>query len=380
MGRKAVYIYSVLISLVFLAGISAPLTVDILNLAPSDTISWQENRQLAGKPDFILSNLDPFPSRYEKFYNDHFPFRYSLMNFQIREIRFSLLKQIPDINGLYVGKKGWLFLEYERPYWDGSIPFTRGLVDSLVKILHDRTLAYRARGIRFYILIPPMKCDIYPEMNPTYYYRKSDSVFTDFVAAALKRDTAIRLVWGKEILLRHKEAGLLYHLTDNHWNFRGAYYAYRDLADKIHRDFPAVQPLRESQFTFVDSLFTAGNLVAELGLRNIYTEVVPEAKIPGKRSHPGSKMGYIPPPEFRDNNGLENVYEVEDPRLPTAIVIHDSYGAYLVPFLSENFKRTEYLFDGWYYGPNWEMVEKVKPDLVILEIFSPHLKKLLRWK
>jgi hypothetical protein len=343
----------------------------MFNLVKQDTISKQENRMLASKPEFDINLLDPYPVTYEKFYNDHFPFREPLSNFQTREIKLKLLNRPPDINGIFVGKDGTLFTMYERQYWQGTNEYTRDDVRGIAGILHKRALDYRARGIKFYIISPPMKSDIYPELNPPFYFRVADSVMEDLVAAALKKDTLIKFVCGKDILLHCKDKGLLFRVADSHWNERGAYYTYVSLMGLIHKDFPLVTPLKTSEFTFTDTVVSEG-LAVHIGLGGFYKEHIPKIKLKNKRAHPGAKTGWEPPPEFKGNTGLETVKVVDDPALPEAIIVHDSYGATLIPFLAENFRKSVFLFDGWHYGPNWEIVDKEKPDIVILEIFSAH--------
>lgn len=379
MKERLILIYSFIISALFLVWISVPVTTRVLNLVKYDTISKQEKRVLAIKPEFDVTNLDPYPPKYEKYYNDHFPFRQFLANFQTREIRLKIFNRPPDLDGLYVGKDGWLFIGYERSLWEGTNPYTKDDIKLIARILHKRTLDYRAKGIKFYILCPSMKSDIYPEQNPPFFFRIADSVMDDQVAAALKKDTVIKFVCGKDVLRKCKEKGLLYQITDTHWNDRGAYYTYKALIEMIHKDFPAVTPLTETQFNYADSVNT-GNLAVDLGLKGIYNEHIPVFKIKNKRALPGKTTGYVPPTEFKGNTGLEVVRVVNDPSLPEAIVVHDSYGGALRPFLAENFRKTVFLFDGWYYGPNWETVDKEKPEIVILEIYAAHWNHLYRWK
>jgi len=380
MKTKSSYIYSICIGLFFIALISVPLLADLLNINKTEAISKQENRVLSGRPTFKVSLLDPYPTAYEQFYNDHFPWRKELSNYLAREIDYKFFKRPPDHDGLYVGKDGWLFTGYERQYWEGTNTYTREEVNSIVAVLHKRTMDYRKKGIRFYVIVPPMKSEIYPEKNPPDYYKRIDSIMTDVIMAAILKDTSITLICGKEALLQAKEKGLLYNITDNHWNYRGAYYAYVKLLERIHRDFSVVYPLTFQDFSFKDSLQPGGNLASQSGLEDIDTEHVPMVKIKNTRAYPAIRVGYPLPPEFTGNTGLEKIWQVNDPALPKAIIIRDSYGEHLIPFISENFRRSIFFFDGWYYGPNWEMMDKEKPDVVILEIFAPHFKYLLRWK
>ena len=55
----------------------------------------------------------------------------------------------------------------------------------------------------------------------------------------------------------------------------------------------------------------------------------------------------------------------------------DSFGSYFIPFLSENFSHSTYLFDSWRYGLNDSIINIEKQDIVIYEIFESNLKNLL---
>jgi hypothetical protein len=360
--------------------ISAPLSMDYLNLTKTDSISKQENRTLAPEPPFNISLLDPYPAAYENFFNDHFPYRRELTNFLNNDINLKIFNHLNEHDGLNVGKDGWLFAGYEQEYWEGTNKYKRNEIRTIVSVLHTRTMEYRKRGIRFYVLVPPMKSEIYPEQNPPFFYRGPDSVMTDLILAAIRKDTSIALVIGKEALLQNKDKGLLFYATDSHWNNRGAYYAYRSLFERIHKDFPRVNPLTFRDIEFHDSLQEGAFLAKQYGIQDLVTENVPEIRYKHQRAYPGVRVGYALPPPFTGNNWSEKIRLVKDSSLPKALVIHDSYGDRLIPLISENFRRTIFFFDAWYYGPNWEIIDKEKPDLVIMEIFAPHFRYLLRWK
>jgi hypothetical protein len=62
------------------------------------------------------------------------------------------------------------------------------------------------------------------------------------------------------------------------------------------------------------------------------------------------------------------------------VIIHDSFTDAMKVYFDESFNTTTYLFDGWRYLENEEIIDVVKPEIVILIIFEPHIPHLIgRW-
>jgi hypothetical protein len=69
---------------------------------------------------------------------------------------------------------------------------------------------------------------------------------------------------------------------------------------------------------------------------------------------------------------------IPDSILPRVVVIRDSFFWFIMLFFDQHFSKTVYIFDAWAYGTNWPIIQKEKPDLVVLEIFGPHLRHLIK--
>ena len=63
-------------------------------------------------------------------------------------------------------------------------------------------------------------------------------------------------------------------------------------------------------------------------------------------------------------------YVLNEPSLPTALIFHDSFGRGLLPFLTRHFRQSDTL---WRIGPERELLEEQRPDVVIVEIAERHL-------
>jgi len=67
------------------------------------------------------------------------------------------------------------------------------------------------------------------------------------------------------------------------------------------------------------------------------------------------------------------VRETGDPRLPRVLVFRDSFGWALIPLLSESFQSSVYV---WTFDFLPELIEREKPDVVILECAERYINAL----
>src|SRR5262249_38708441 len=130
----------------------------------------------------------------------------------------------------------------------------------------------------------------------------------------------------------------LYHVTDSHWNDRGAFVAYEALTRLIREWFPAVQPLPRSAFLDVREDRPGGELGQMLGRGDPMHEAWLSLQPLSPRQ---ARKADRPLPTLADRFtlGPPTFTEREDPSLPRAIVFHDSFMWALAPLLSEHFRR-----------------------------------------
>ena len=97
----------------------------------------------------------------------------------------------------------------------------------------------------------------------------------------------------------------------------------------------------------------------------------------GFKAKAGKKFGYLPVEGFAYPESHETVNEIKDSNLPKIVVISDSFGGIMFPFLSESFSKTVKIFDSWQYKLNEEVIKNEKPDVVLLIVWEPHLRSIL---
>jgi alginate O-acetyltransferase complex protein AlgJ len=354
----------VLVIVVFVGTLALPLAASLLGLAPRPHL--QEKRRLAQAPELCFNGpiLAKFPAKFEAYYNDHFAFRDQLVRWH-NLVKVRWLKVSPRPNVL-IGKEGWLYYQEGLLDHDHAIPpLTDQQVCQWVQLLQERQQWLTARGIRFLVVIPPDKHSVYPEYLPDWVQSVGPSPRLDQLLANARGHSNLTILDLRAPLRQAKLEDRLYHKTDTHWNYRGAFVGQRCIAETLAPWFPQVQPLSRSAFSPATSTYS-GDLGDMLGLPKSMKEeyLAFEARTP-LRQHcvtmPDAAVGKT-----------EHVSEVANPVLPAGVVFHDSFGEYLYPFLSEQFRRVVYRktneldFDT-------RLIEREKPEVVILEFVERRL-------
>ena len=372
-------IYAVILTIFFLTWILVPIFNDSFHFYSEPSISKTENRSLARKPVLDISFLDPYPAAYEKYFTDHFIFRQKLLEAHSGLIYYPYRRSpIPD--QVDIGKDGWLFLaKDDKLIYQGIQTLDENQVRTIIQKLHDRALYYRSKGIRFYVCFAPMSQEIYPEYLPNNYFRSPVGSQTDKVIAAIRKDTLIPFIDLKPGLINAKKFGRIYQKTDNHWNALGGFFAYSIIINRMKKDFPELNPLRLSDVRFNRKFEKNGRLAASIGLGDVMQEEDYYPVIRNARAKVGAKAGYPTPHVswFAYDNEYETVSVLPDSRMPKMFVIRDSFFDMPLLYLRENFNKVIAIWDAWRYGANKELIEKEKPDIVLLMVSEPVISALV---
>ncbi|MEI6899037.1 MAG: hypothetical protein WCL00_04110 [Bacteroidota bacterium] len=337
-------IYKILLIILFLFMISFALLNDLVHFYKVPLTTPSENRNLATMPVFNLGKLDPFVPRYTAFFNDHFPFREEIKKWNSL-FSFFVLHESPLPKEVSVGKDGWIFYrQKEILVYNGKFNLSPWRVKSIAKELHNRTIKYRGKGIRFYVAFPPMKPEVYPEKLPAGFRRAMDGTVTDQIIEAISVDSTIAFIDLRKALLKAKKEDQLYPQTDNHWNQVGAFFGYQAIMNRICKDFPFLHPLTRADFNFKMEQYDGGNLANMIGLDEYFPR---KEKVPVMKKLKSSwlKSNRKKPDWAKYIDDYELIATTKDSSLPKILVIRDSYTYMLMPYLNESFNTTTYLFD-----------------------------------
>ncbi len=335
-----------------------------------------ENRILAQMPVCEPGRIFTFSSDFERFFGDRFGLRRVLIRLNNR-FEMHILRISPLGEKVMVGKNRWLFYSYREVLSD--IACTRPLSADDLEQLRLSLEAVRdsllKKGARFYVLIAPNKHSIYPEHLPPRARRVGDFSRLDQLESHLRRHSDLVLIDVRETFMEAKQQGQtpLYHRTDTHWNDYGAFLAQDRLMAAIRYDFPQIDPLHLENFTFERVREPGGDLAEVLALADELDEevvhLVPKQASLSREAPLEDRPGYTRHPQFPPL-----VCEHDAEGLPRALILRDSFGNALIPYLSEYFSRSVFV---WSPFLTPEIIAGEKPDLVILELVERNLEELL---
>ncbi len=324
-----------------------------------------ENRKPADKPEFKWEKLDPYPVAYEKYYADHFSLRNQLIRLK-SILGVVVFHQSPMPDKVIVGKENWLFtVKDELDHYEAKNLFTTAQLESISREMVKRKRYLDQKNIQLYFVVAPTKYTIYPEYLPSFVNKLNNISRTDQVLKALE-DKGIKVIDLRKPLKDAKGENLLYFKTDNHWNPYGGIIASAKIIERIKNDYPSIPIPSLSDYNITQISVKGGNTAQMLNLDTKFDDISfnlePKTEALAKEEE---KVGY-PVPEFFPNPwDYEHVYESHNQSLPNILVIRDSFGNAVIPFLSQSFNRSVYIFDGWNYMLNEPIVQNESPDIMI---------------
>lgn len=375
--KRTHHIYSIVLMALFFIMLSFEMMNELFHFYSPPQVLTMEKRNLARKPVFDINKLDPYPAAYSRYYEDHFPFRTKLIEYYAGVICLRFFHKSPYPDKVDLGRDGWMYFAVERPFYQGTFTLNDEQINKIVSEIHDRAAYYHEKGIKFYLAVPPIKQEVYPEYLPQNYFRAPGKNVTDRILDQVRKDTMIRFIDLKSAMLKAKKHGRLYYKTDNHWNALGGYYGYRAVMDRIKQDFPSLHPLDTTDFTMRLDSIKGKNLAEIMNLTEYIQDVEPIPVMKVERAKEGKKRGYKPRPIFPYPLEFEIVREVDNVSLPLLVIVRDSYFYGMMPYIIENFKKTVILYDTYTYGIFDEAIKTEKPDLVFYMIYEPHLPNFI---
>ncbi|MBX7157703.1 MAG: hypothetical protein K1X66_04875 [Verrucomicrobiae bacterium] len=326
------------------------------------TLSAKENRNLTPPPEWKWKKkaLQKFPLAWEAYYKDYFGWRNSLL-WGHNWLLVGGLKQSTS-EDIVIGEKGWLYTANDDTLLDyqGLLTLSQEELEFFRQTLEERRDWLKKRNCRFLFIITPDKQSIYPEYLPKYLQNRKEETRADQLIKYLKKNSDLEIIDSRLFLKQAKGLGTLFYLTDTHWNKLGAWVIYQQIANFLRKNFPALPPTDLKQFK-IENLPFSGDLSLVLGMSHYFIE-----KAPQLTPVTSFRAIEIPNPAFR-------VTKIDDPTLPKALVHRDSFFNALIPFTSELFQTATYIWD---YKLNTKIVEKEKPDIVILEMVERMIPRL----
>ncbi len=332
-------------------------SIDMRPLEPFPVLEWD------------LPRLRTLPQRFEFWHRDHFGFRRLLLQGLAAVEVFGL--KVPISPNVVLGRDSWLYYVHAPVGTDYEEvrPFTAAELDRWQRVLERRQEWLARRGCRYVLFLPPDKQTIYPEhFDPALLPRHASGRLEQLVAH-LRTHSDLAVVDVRQALLEAKQREPVYRVTDSHWNRRGAFVGYRELARVLAGWFPQIRPFERSQFAEEVRHERGGDSARLLALGDTAGEedyrLEPLFRKQA-RHHvlPRSWMRATPafgPPVAWDN---------PDTSLPRAVLFHDSFADGYLDLLAEHFHHLVSVWDDDFHP---DLVEREDPDVVIHELVERKL-------
>ncbi len=213
----------------------------------------------------------------------------------------------------------------------------------------------------------PDKQSIYPEFLPEAYAPRGSHL--DQLRRHLQEKSYIRMVDVYGALIKAKKDHSVYYKNDTHWNEFGAFIAYREIIRNVAAYFPSMRPLLPEDFKIEYKVRKGFDLSDMLVSSAFLEETVPQfSRLSPLQAH---KVELVY--KLQHLKGFPDwtlpVFEERAGHLPKMVLFGDSFRDALVPYLSENFRRSVYVYilEDNLYQP---IISHERPDIVIDEIVN----------
>lgn len=357
--RNAVVTIAMIFSIIVAFTVADFLQGDVL-FSPS------ENRILAQKPELAKENLldGTFAEDYEVYVSDQFVGRDKWIAVKTET---DVLLQKQEINGVYLGKDGYLFEQHKPEDYPEKLEEEKL---ALLKKVVDRW------GAR--VMLVPTADNILTDKLPANapYYDE-----TRLLAKTKNMLAEYHYIDAYSILQEHSQEEI-YYRTDHHWTSLGAYYGYRQWANTVHR-YPLlrdVQARTQVSDNFLGTLHSAINRAVQPDRMEYYPETEQKpvqvtydfgrtatSFYEEKQLDTKNKYAY-----FLDDNHAFVEIQTSNPNGKSLFVIKDSYANCLIPLLAQHYEKV-YVVDPRYLNTSlFDFMEKYEQqgEMEVLVIYN----------
>jgi hypothetical protein len=315
------------------------------------------------------ASLEEYPQQFEAYFNDHFGLRTALMR-GMHTVKGRWLG-LSTAAHVLLGLDGWFYYTNWTPGsdYEGVRPFTPQELERWDRVLGKRRDWLARKGIHYVLFIPPDKQTVYPEHLPEELRPRHTASRLDQLAAYLREHSGVPVVDVRAAMRPAKERERLYHVTDSHWNGRGAFVGYEAVAGVLSGLLPGVRPLPRTAFADTVEDRPGGDLAQLVAASHLHREEwlgLEPVSARGARREPTA----VAVPEDCPTFGTPLATENDDPTLPRAVMFHDSFNGALGPLLAEHFRR---IVCAWVDQFSPGLVRRERPDVVIQEFVERKL-------
>ncbi len=358
--------------LVFVLTISVP-SIRMLT-TPTQEQSLVENRRLARFPQ-ITRNLSLYTSAIEDFLNDHFGFREALIKYNNWFTYFVLGTSTDD--RVVIGRDDWLFYNVSfngirmLDDYQGIAPeLSLEQLETFREMLEITRDELATQGIAYYYVITPDKQSIYSNYLSDDYRQISDTTWFDQINDYMAIHSDIEILDLRSDILQATQANpdqLYYYPVGTHWTSNGAWVGYETIMNRLQDDFPSLQAVERDHFVAPTEIGDH-DLVNFSGLAEWkdnfillpdYDEAIDACAESIETPELNTRWGN---PEFDGNPNRLIYFNCNNASNPqTVLIFRDSFSYPLVPFFSETFETTTFVWSGY----SSEITQNINDDIAL---------------
>jgi alginate O-acetyltransferase complex protein AlgJ len=306
-----------------------------------------------------------YPQKFDNYFRDNFGSRDRFIRWH-NLLKLRLLRESP-VDRVIVGRDGWYFYSATADGIDirnfsGRWPHTPADIEAWLNRQDAREREYAQIGTRYLIVVAPEKHNAYPAFVPSRYGPQAPGVM-DEVLAHLKNHPRLQILDLRPILQPRANAQL-YYKGDSHWNAQGAFLAAQAITEALRPALPDIGVIRESDYDLHVAPHDSGDLVKMIAS----SLTVDDRMFVYQSRTPRARIVHDAP--------ANTVWEQPGTRLPTAMLIGDSFGVVLEPILCDAFSRLHYKMTTT-EPITFRAVAEERPDVVVLMIVERYLPRLM---
>ncbi|MGB0390012.1 MAG: alginate O-acetyltransferase AlgX-related protein [Salibacteraceae bacterium] len=328
--------------------------------------STGENRKLAKAPNTYKPF--EFTKQLEEYLNDNFSLRpmfafiHSTLNYYVFNC-----SSIPE--NVIVGQNEYLFpvkLDILKDY-KSRVSLTEAQLKSITTGLIERKEWLKKLGIPYLLVLVPNKHTVYPELMSRAIIRGSKPSRLDQLLAYVQHnsDLIIEDLTDELMLAKQTNTTPLYYKRDMHWNNFGAYWGYRKIMDNLSFHYPDLKPYSLTEFDTSSANYDNGDLAQILNLNKFLLKKEVEFDL---------KMGFTKNQYAFNSTERAGEIWVNIAQKRKLIMFRDSYAVNLVPFISNHFRRSVFIWDQHF---DYKLILSEKPDVVVQEVAELFIDHLL---
>ncbi len=306
--------------------------------------------------------------------NDQFGGReYFITKWNILQLR--VFNQTGAKSPILVGRDGWFFYTADgtKELYEQKEKYTPEQLDKMGRVLQERKDWLELYGIKYYLVIPPLKHTVYPDKYATNVRKYPGPSKMEQIINHVETNTDVPVLDLTPVLIeaREKDSLEVYYKVDSHWNLLGGFYGYQEIMKMLRNDYPDIgESLEFDDIQWVRSESYEGDLAMLSAIGDEYPrqEIIPS--LDG-----GFKAEYVTSvhyPTYSSPHDAITKVTSDSTRLKV-VVIRDSFSNYIMPYFSEHFSRSVYLWTPLFDAGS---VKQEQPNIVISEMMERMLVDL----